>query len=155
MYETGIGVAFLIWIFGGALLIASVNSRFERNLHKIGQRLSWLTLTPKPREPNDVNRPTWRSCGRFLFIVGLSLPLILLSWLYVLIWLCPLVYSKWQDMGAPASVREARWRMRNTDMTFDQIIRALMRAAEIDDAQYESYKGDLIRGVEERGVPYG
>lgn len=41
-YETGLLFAFLLWLYNVITSIVMINSRFERNMNKIGQRLSWL-----------------------------------------------------------------------------------------------------------------
>lgn len=41
-YESGVLIAFLLWALNAVMVIINVNSQFERNIHKIGMRLSWL-----------------------------------------------------------------------------------------------------------------
>ena len=78
-YETGIFFAFLLWLYNAVMIVISVNSRLERNLNRMGQRLSWFTLTPKPLERDDLSRSTTSKVLRYLLVVGIGLPFILLS----------------------------------------------------------------------------
>ena len=57
-YEAGVGIALLLWAYNAIMLIVNVNSQFERNLNRIGQRLSWLTFAPKAMESEDQTRST-------------------------------------------------------------------------------------------------
>ncbi len=154
-YETGVGLAFLLWLYNAVMIIVSINSQFERNLNRIGQRLSWFTLLPKPMEPEDQTRSTGSKVLRYLLIVGVGLPFVLLSWLNVLLAAATIIYRWAKDSGAPQVVRELRWRMRNVDMTFDQIVKELMKASDVYSSKYEEFKGNLVRELEERGVKHG
>ena len=82
-YENGLLFAFLLWLAYAVLLVISINSRLERNLNRMGQRLSWFTLTPKQMDVDDQSRSTLSKVLKYLFIVGISFPFIFLSWVYV------------------------------------------------------------------------
>ena len=116
-YEVGVAIAFLLWAYNAVMLIVSVNSLLERNLNKIGQRLSWLTLMPKEMEPEDLKRSTLAKVLKYLFIVGIGLPFVLTSWLYILLAVAGMLYRWSKDSGAPQAVREMRWKLRNLDLT--------------------------------------
>lgn len=142
MYELGIAIAFLVWLCGAINLIVSLNSKLEKNLNKIGRRQSWLTLQPTAMEPSDVNRPLWRSALKFVLIYGTALPFTLLSWLYVLAVVGPVVYRWHRDRGAPDAVREMRWKMRNLDMSTDDVIKCMLDAAGAAD-QFEASRQEV------------
>lgn len=78
-YESGLVIAFLLWFIGTIHTLVLINSKLQRNLIKIGQRLSWITLTPKPMEGEDLNRSTFSKTVKFIFIAGIGLVSVLLS----------------------------------------------------------------------------
>jgi hypothetical protein len=154
-YETGIFFAFLLWLYNAVMIVVSVNSRLERNLNRMGQRLSWLTLTPKPMEPEDLSRSATSKMFRYLLVVGIALPFVLLSWLNVGFAVATILYRRAKDSGAPQAVREFRWKLRNTDLTFDQLVRESMKAAEDDPSKFEEFRASMISELEERGLRNG
>jgi hypothetical protein len=154
-YETGIFFAFLLWLYNAVMIVVSVNSRLERNLNRMGQRLSWLTLTPKPMEPEDLSRSATSMVLRYLMVVGIALPFALLSWLNVGFAVATILYRRAKDSGAPQAVREFRWKLRNTDLTFDQLVRESMKAAEEDPSKFEEFRASMISELEERGLRHG
>jgi hypothetical protein len=154
-YEGGLGIAFILWLAGIVIMLVSINSRFERNLNKIGQRLSWLTLTLKPMDAEEMKRSTFRKIFKFLFIVGIGLPGVLLSWLYVAWFVGTIVDKRTKDAGAPQAVREFRWKMKNMDMSFDQIVREMMKVSEEDPATFEKVRNDLVQEMTDRGFAIG
>jgi len=154
-YETGLLLAFLLWLYNAVAIVVSVNSRLERNLNRMGQRLSWLTLMPKPMDVEDRSRSTLSKVFRYLFIVGIGLPFVLLSWLYVVLAAGGIIYKRTKDFGAPQVVREFRWKMKNTDLTFDRLIKELMKVSEEDPSNFAEFRGKIVRELEERGLPHG
>lgn len=103
-YETGIFFAFLLWLYNAVMIVVSVNSRLERNLNRMGQRLSWFTLMPKPLEPDDLSRSPTSKVLRYLLVVGIGLPFILLSWFNVALAVGTILYRRAKDSGAPQAV---------------------------------------------------
>lgn len=154
-YESGLILAFLLWLWITISAIVSINSRMNRNLQKIGQRLSWLTMSPKPISPEEASQTTFRKVMKFLLLYGTGLPFVLASWLYVLYVVILLVYRKTKDSGAPQAVREFRWKLRNTDMTFDQLVKELMKVSDQDPSTFEKVKADLIHELQEQGLHAG
>ncbi len=149
-YESGVWLAFLLWLWTVISAIVGLNSKMARNLNKIGQRLSWLTMTPKPISPEEANYSWIRKLMKFLLVHGIGLPFILTSWLYVTYSLGVLLYRKSKDSGAPQVVREFRWKLRNTDMSFDQIVKELMKVSDQDTAEFERVKSELLQELEDR-----
>lgn len=154
-YETGIFFAFLLWLYNAIMIVVLVNSRLERNLNRIGQRLSCLTLTPKPMDSDDLSRSTVSKILRYLLIVGISLPFILLSWLNVALAIATIIYRRAKDSGAPQAVREFRWKMKNADLTFDQLVKEMMKISEDDSSKFEEFRTTIVNELEERGLPHG
>lgn len=151
-YFIGVLFALLLWLWGAIYLIVALHSQFERNLNKIGQRLSWVTLTPKAMDSDDENRPLWRAIGKYLLIVGFGFPWILLSWLNVGLAVAMMIYRRSKDAGAPQAIRELRWKMRNLDMPFDQVVKEMMKASGEEPEKFESVKADLLAEMESRGL---
>ncbi|OYU30228.1 MAG: hypothetical protein CFE39_14625 [Comamonadaceae bacterium PBBC2] len=151
-YETGIFFAFLIWLYHAIMIVITVNSRFERNLNRIGQRLSWLTLMPKPMEQEDLSRSTTSKVLRYLLVIGISLLFVLLSWLNVGIAVATIIYRRTKDSGAPQAVRELRWKLRNTELSFDQLIQESMKVADQDPSTFDEFRASVIADLEERGL---
>ena len=151
-YETGLGIAALFWIYSLITLLIAVNSCQERNLRKVGQRLSWLTRRPKPMDAEDLTRPMWKKVGKFLLLAAISLPFVLLSWLQVLVIVGTILYEKSKDSGAPAAVREFRWKMRNIDMSFDDIVRESLKVTGTPAEQFEEQRAATIAELVAKGL---
>lgn len=151
-YETGIFVAFLAWLWLSINAIISLNSRMQRNLNKIGQRLSWLSMTPKPISADEESHGLLRKIFKFLFLYGTGLPFVLGGWFYVLYVIGIIIYRKSKDAGSPQVVREFRWKLRNTDMSFDQLVKELVKVGELEPFEFERVKAELIAEMKERGL---
>lgn len=147
MYETGVGVAFLIWVFTFVVTIVRINSQMERNLNRIGQRLSWLTMTPKPMSRADYSRSALASIGKFLFIQLFGLLMVITSWLSVALSAGTIIYQYSKDAGAPQSIKEFRWKLKNLDLPFDAIAAELFKLTGFSDDQFEQYKQNLAEEV--------
>lgn len=151
-YETGVLFAFLVWLWGLAAIIINANSRFEKNLNKIGQRLSWLSYMPKPMEASDQNKTFGKSLGKFLLIAAIGLPFVFLSWVQILLYIGMALYKKSKDSGVPQNVKEFRWKMRNVDMTFDEIIRETLKLNGKDLSEFDATKAAVIQEMREAGL---
>lgn len=90
------------------MLIVSLNSPLERNLNRVGQRFSWATLTPKDLEAKDQARSFLWKIGKYFLVVGLTLPLVLLSWANVIYVVCVVAHRLANQFGAPQAVRDYR-----------------------------------------------
>ena len=66
-----------------------------------------------------------------------------------------MIYRLAKDAGAPQTVREFRWRLRNQDLTFDQLIKELIKASNEDQSKFEEFKASLVHELDERGVKHG
>lgn len=151
-YENGLAIAFFLWLIGTIHMLVSINSKLQRNLNKIGQRLSWITLSPKPMEAEDLSRSTFSKTVKFIFIAGIGLVSVLLSWLYVAMFFGTFIYKRIKDAGAPQAVREFRWKLRNADLSFDQLAKELMKVLEHDPANFEKFREDLVQDLKNQGL---
>ena len=151
-YETGVIFAFFTWIYGLTMMVVNVNSQMNKNLQKVGLRMSWLNFTPTPMEGDDQNKPLWRHALKFILIAGIGIPFIFLSWIQVVIYVGTVLYKLNKDSGAPQSVKDFRWKMRNVDMPMNQVIQELMLVEGVEPSSFEEYKTNLIDGMKERGL---
>jgi len=124
-YENGVFVASFIFIYSIIALIVQLNSQMERNLNKVGLRRSWMTRQPKPLEQKYIDRPFYRKILKFLFFIIFQLASVLLSWLGVLLTACMMAYAWSKDYGTPSEVKAFRWKMRNRDMPFEDIVKEM------------------------------
>ena len=151
-YGLGVLLAFLLWLWNAVYILITVNSMYERNLNKIGQRLSWVTFTPKPLDADYVGRSAVGRLGKYILIVGLGLPFILLSWFNVLLAIGMLIYRRGKDAGVPVAIKELRWKMRNVDMSFDQIVREMMKATDESPETFGQYRASVVEEMRGRGL---
>ena len=123
MYIAGVVVALALWITKVVFVFVQLNSVQQRNLNKIGKRLSWLTLTAKPLKKSDIDASITLKVFKF-FIIWLVVPffLIFTSWVYVFFVLAGVIYSFYRNMGKPQAVKEFQWKLKNMDLSFDQIV---------------------------------
>lgn len=151
-YETGLFVAFLTWVWGMINVLITINSQMERNLNKIGQRLSWTTFAPTRMTPQEQYRPLWKSAAKFLLIAAIGLACVVLSWLTVLLFFGQIVYRKSKDAGAPQTVREFRWKLRNVDMSFDNVLKEVLKVSGKSLDEFDEFRANSIREMEDAGL---
>ena len=114
--------------------------------------MSWLTLTPKMMTSVDIQRSTTAKFFKFIFIVVWQGFFVFLSWINVLINLVAIIYRVSKDKGAPREVREFRWKLRNRDLTFDEMIREIIKVNGLNEADFEKIKQSKINDLIEVGV---
>lgn len=151
-YEDGLVVALLLWIWNAIMIIVMINSKMERNINRIGQRLSWTTLEPEPMKASDIHRPFLSSAGKYLLIIGIGFVFSFLSWAAVALKMGSLIYRWGKNYGKPQAVREFEWKLKNMDMPFDQIIKESMKVSDIDPKEFEQYRSSLLQDLYERGL---
>lgn len=146
MYEAGIAVAFCMWVYLTAMIVVRANSRLARNLRKVGYRQSWATGAPEPMSPKDVARSPLRSIAKFVLIGLIGLPFTLLSWLYVALVVAQFIYARAKDFGAPPVVKEYRWKLRNLDLSTDDIVRQMMKVQGLPDSDFDKVRLEVASG---------
>lgn len=149
-YENGVGVALLLWLFNAIMIVVNVNSRMNRNLNKVSQRLSWLSFAAKSMNRDDLSRPWWKSLLKYLLIVGFNLVFTLTSWLYVAGVVAMFVYSKSKDSGAPEAIRAYRWKLKNVDMSFDDMVREVMKLSDKPTVEFEQFREDMRTAIDDQ-----
>lgn len=152
MYETGVAVAFLLWAVGMVVLIASLHSTYERNLNKIGMRLSWAKMAPKEMSSDDLNQSWILKLTKATSVLGLGLVGALLSWITVVAQVGSFLYARVKDSGAPQAVKDYRWKMKNMDMSFDQIVVEIMKVTDQSPESFREVRDQMRQELLERGV---
>lgn len=151
-YEDGIFWAFLVWCFYTVNLIIKLNSTANENLQRVGLRLSWLTLQPIEVTARYHNMHAVIRGLLFLLYLFFGLALTLLSWLYVALAIGDTAYRWQKDFGAPDEVKAVRWRLRNVDMNFDEIVVLLMKLSGRPENEADSCKAEIRDRLNRRGV---
>lgn len=144
MYESGVVAALLLWCAAQVRLLIALNSQLERNLRKVRMRHSWTTLTAKPSEPGEWPAGFAAKMLKFTLLSVVGLVGTLFSWLSVATYIGSVIYVKSKDAGAPAEVRELRWRMRNQDMTREQIAESMAKASFSDEGDRAKAKAQIM-----------
>lgn len=151
MYETGVGVALLVWLASQVFGVVERMSIKARNLRRFGMKVSALGEL-QPITENDAKRH-W--AVRLLVHAGVALIGLLstlLSWVYVAFYVGNLAWIWSKQVGAPAEVREFRWRLKNIDMSLDDLIRASMKAQGIAADRFEEVRSAHVEDMRARGL---
>ena len=162
-YEMGVLVAFLFFLYGTVNMLVHINSRMEKNLKKVGMRLSWLSLAPKEMTSATDNPPLWKNVFKFIAVTVFGLALVLLSWLQVALFLGGMIYRRSKDADAPEYIREYRWKLRNVDMSFNGMAREMFKVAEAQgslqaapdtdkEAVFQNFREIIVHDMLERGL---
>jgi ABC-type multidrug transport system fused ATPase/permease subunit len=151
-YETGLTIALVIYLITTVNTVVTLNSLYARNLNKVGMRLSRITLLPRELDADFKNRTTVAKVFFWVFFLTLGLLAAFLSWLSVLWFVGTFVYGRMKDSGAPNNVREYRWKLRNVDMTFDQIVAEIVKLNGESSSSFDEVKTELLNGMAERGL---
>lgn len=122
MYEMGVGVAFLMWLFFRISYLIRINSLAAKNLRKVGMRYSAISERPVAMTADEaIPRPVW-SVLKFLLISTIGLLTTLFGWGYVLIISAQLIHAWGKRYGAPTAMKEFTWKLNNIDMTFEELV---------------------------------
>lgn len=150
MYETGILVALALWLYSTVSMFIRKNSMMEKNLNRIGRQISITGLGvsdmkyPKPTAGKIFAKQT--------LIAALGLPFVLLSWLYVLVIGGMIVHAFIKDLGVPQSVKEWRWKLKNLDMSFDELIKEIVKQEGLDESEYPRVRQEWIDYIDSQKV---
>lgn len=128
MYEAGVLAAFLIWLMRIGWMIIVPHTKFSRNLRRVGMCVSWATGRPRPMDEADRSRGVVAHSLRLLLLACMQLPFVLLSWISVGLTLGAFVVSLLRDLGKPQELKAAFWRLRNVELSFDEIVSELYKA---------------------------
>jgi hypothetical protein len=151
-YETGVTIAVAIYFTLTLNTIILLNSVLEKNLNKIGYRLSRVTLSWKGLTSDFKNRSIFAKVLFWISFLTFGLLLTLLSWLYVFVFIQLLIYELNNRYGTPRNVLECRWKMRNVDMSFDQIVAEIVKSKSEESLSFDKFKSDLLSDMIERGL---
>lgn len=131
-YETGVFIAAIIWFCQTVFLLVVINSRINKNLKRVGMRLSWVSLKPKAMTKKEMQGSKVWPAFKFLLICGLGMAGIVAGWISVVLTTCLFLYVRWLSLGMPVAMREYWWKMKNLDMDSDRIISEMMKSQGID-----------------------
>jgi len=138
-YENGLIAALLIWIAIIILNIAKSNSQMQKNLNKIGKRIGFWGVVDIDYSKQSF---LYKSAKFILIHVILPIPFLFLSWLYVALVAAQYIYTLREDVGAPQLVKEFRWKLRNMDLSFDELIKETMIAKGQDLRDFDKVKAE-------------
>lgn len=151
-YSAGVLISLLLWLCSAVTLIVALNSQRERNINKIGLRTSWLSHKVTQMEKGDQDRSLLSKTFKFTLLSGLSIPLVLLSWVCVALVIIQVAYNLSKDFGAPQSIREFRWKLKNIDMSFDQVAEEFAKLDSRYDGDFDTARAAIIDDMTERGL---
>lgn len=140
IYEVGVYISLINWVFQSIWLIIVINSKLEKNLNKVNQRLSWLTYLPKPIESRDeIHPPLYKKILKYLAICSIGLIAVFLSWLNLFYLFVNYIFNRYKRDGEPEVLKNFRWKIRNLDMSYEQILQELHKV-EFNDISYKEFK---------------
>lgn len=153
MYETGLFIALAIWVFKIVWAFQHLNSNVNSNLNQIGQRVSWVDFKPKPITKEYLKEGITYKIIKFLAIWVITPFLFALtSWLYVIYSVGLFLYKRSVDSGKPIEVKELQWRMRNQNLSFDQVVEIMVKANKMDEAKLDEYKEAIRNEMRNNGL---
>ena len=151
MYEQGIVIALLLWLYTTVVMIVKKNSLMEKNLNRIGKTISIAGTGIKDiKYPKD---SIGKSVAKHTLMAFIGLFLTLFSWGYVLLVGGTLIYTFMKDIGVPQSIKEWRWKLKNLDMTFDELIKEILKQEGVDESEFPRVRQewiDYINGLKAR-----
>lgn len=151
MYETGILAALVLWLYSTVSMFIRKNSMMEKNLNRIGRQISITGLgVSDMKYPKEAAGKTF---AKQALIAALGLLFVLSSWLYVVISGGMIAYALFKDLGVPQSIKEWRWKLKNLDMTFDEMIKEIVKQEGLDESEYPRVRQewvDYIDGLKAR-----
>jgi hypothetical protein len=77
---------------------------------------------------------------------------VLLSWLNVVINILMMAYNISKDRGVPNEIKAFRWKMKNQDLSFDEIVRESMKANGVAPELFETVKEEMIESLRAKGL---
>jgi hypothetical protein len=139
-YEIGVGLCLVHWLFQSVWLIILLNSRLEKNLNKVSQRLSWSNHNSKLIESRDEIHPKRiKMTIKYLFIIMFNFCFIFLSWITLFYIFLMMAFNKFKRDGEPEVVKNLRWKLRNLDLSYEQILEGFHQI-EFGDLSFKEYR---------------
>ncbi len=138
MYELGALIAAVMVCLSLAANLMSSWTALGSNLALMDLRVSIFTGQPVPLGRRSLLGKILRAS---LWIVSLIVSAAL-SWITVISMAGMFLYKKSKDAGAPQSIKELRWRMKNIHMTREQIDKEIAQAHESAMGSNHAYAGD-------------
>ena len=102
--------------------------------------------------PGDLKSSVSKKVLKYGFLGSLGLIGIFFSWISVAVAAAGFAYKVSKDYGAPQYVKEFRWKIRNCEMNFDQMVQEMMKLDPEGTTTFEQYKEALQRDLVGRGL---
>jgi hypothetical protein len=151
-YFSGVGVAALMVLWGCGTMVIKINSLMNRNLKKVGLKMNWVLPGVDAWTAEEAKRSVWWSIGKFVLIFVFDMIFIVASWLYVAYYIGTILWRWSKDRDAPQSIKEYRWKMRNVEMSFVEIVREMWKMNGSAGA-FEDFLATVADEVREKGLP--
>lgn len=140
LYEIGVYLSLFYWLYQSIFLIILINSQMEKNLNKVYQRLSWSTFRVKQIEKYEELHPhIFKTIMKYIFIVSLKLLFIFFSWVYLFYVFVNTMFNRYKQDGEPEVMKTFRWRMRNSNLSYEQILQELYKI-ELTNNSFDDFK---------------
>jgi hypothetical protein len=147
LYEIGVYFSLFYWLYQSIFLIILINSQMEKNLNKVYQRLSWSTFRTKQIESYDEVHPhIFKMIMKYIFIILVNLLLIFLSWVYLFYVFVNTMFNRYKRDGEPEVMKTFRWRMRNSNLSYEQILQELYKI-ELTNNSFDDFKSNYEHRV--------
>lgn len=115
-------------------------------------RLSWTNLTPKEISAQDLNRSVVMTAVKVALFVVSGLVGALFSWVTVAVQIGSFMYARMKDSGAPQTIKDYRWKMKNREMSFDEIVVEIMKITDQPSESFTDVREQMLQELAGRGV---
>ena len=151
-YGSGIFFAVLVWLYTTIWRVIDVKwSKYSRNLAKIGLQQTLFTVETVAMPAGAVSPKV--KIWKILLLFAVGFPFIFASWGYIVYVVAQFFWGRMKKADMPEKLKEAAWFMRNTDMTFDQVVERMHAADAVPGQDFYDFRHGLIEDMKARGIP--
>lgn len=149
-YELGMFWAFILFTSDSIYRICLLKSKLNKNFKKVGIRLKWSTGLPTFMEFDELKPSKFFIAFKISMIFLGGIFCIFLSWVYVIYSLFFWVRNFYKNnFNIPETLKIARFKLRNFDMTFDEVLEQCYEAdsfasSNIKKLKFNDYKKNHI-----------
>ncbi len=126
-YFLGVIIALLFETFHSIKLIRELNSRHATNFRRAGYRISWMTQEGKVIGPRYYKFDPYFVFMKSIAFLVTQIIESLLSWITVILHIRGWLNFREAQKEMPAALKELRWRIRNMDLTGEEVIRTMVQ----------------------------
>ena len=83
---------------------------------------------------------------KYIFIISLNLLLIFFSWVYLFYVFVNTMFNRYKQDGEPEVMKTFRWRMRNSNLSYEQILQELYKI-ELTNNSFDDFKSNYEHRV--------